>query len=327
MNKLPKFIYTNQFGLLCLVIIFSIFFSLVTDGFSTRFNLYALSRVASIDIMVGLAMMVVILTGGLNLSLGALGVSAAMFGGWCMQSLGIPIIPSVFLILLFGTFLGWINGYVTVKTGVHSFIVTLATMSIYFGFMTVLTQAQSFKNLPDAFTDIGSMKLFYKYVSPLLLLSLFTGCILFYLFNFTDIGRKLIAAGANPIAAELSGISVNRMFVYCHMLSGFLAAVAGIMVTMRIGAAIPSIAGHLGFDWLLPAFLAPVLGGTLLSGGKITVFGTILGAVLVSLITNGLLLLDVGIFWVRFFLGAILLGTVLIDKARAYFTEKNMIIS
>tara|TARA_B110000116_G_C16370925_1_gene374082 strand:- start:245 stop:580 length:336 start_codon:yes stop_codon:yes gene_type:complete len=111
------------------------------------------------------------------------------------------------------------------------------------------------------------------------------------------------------------------------MLSGFLAAVAGIMVTMRIGAAIPSIAGHLGFDWLLPAFLAPVLGGTLLSGGKITVFGTILGALLVSLITNGLLLLDVGIFWVRFFLGAILLGTVLIDKARAYFTEKNMIIS
>ncbi len=95
------------------------------------------------------------------------------------------------------------------------------------------------------------------------------------MFNFTDIGRKLIAAGANPSAAELSGISVNRMFVYCHMLSGFLAAVAGIMVTMRIGAAIPSIAGHLGFDWLLPAFLAPVLGGTLLSGGKITVFGTI----------------------------------------------------
>ncbi len=139
--------------------------------------------------------------------------------------------------------------------------------------------------------------MFHHYYYSVFLL----GCVLFYLFNFTDIGRKLIAAGANPSAAELSGISVNRMFVYCHMLSGFLAAVAGIMVTMRIGAAIPSIAGHLGFDWLLPAFLAPVLGGTLLSGGKITVFGTILGAILVSLITNGLLLLDVGIFWVRFF--------------------------
>ena len=325
--KLPKFLYTNQFGLLCLVIIFALFFTFVTEGFSSRFNLYALSRVASIDIMIGLAMMVVILTGGLNLSLGAVGVSTAMFGGWCMESLSIPIIPSIFLILLAGSFLGWINGYVTVKTGVHSFIVTLATMSIYFGLMTVLTKAQSFKNLPDAFTDIGSMKIFYRYVSPLLLFSFFTGCVLYYLFRFTDIGRKLIAAGANPSAAELSGISVNRMFIYCHMLSGILAAIAGIMVTMRIGAAIPSIAGHLGFDWLLPAFLATVLGGTLLSGGKVTVFGTILGALLVTLITNGLLLLDVGIFWVRFFLGVILLGTVLIDKARAYFTEKNIVVS
>ena len=133
--KLPKFLYTNQFGLLCLVIIFALFFTFVTEGFSSRFNLYALSRVASIDIMIGLAMMVVILTGGLNLSLGALGVSTAMFGGWCMESLNIPIIPSIFLILLAGSFLGWINGYVTVKTGVHSFIVTLATMSIYFGLM------------------------------------------------------------------------------------------------------------------------------------------------------------------------------------------------
>ena len=95
----------------------------------------------------------------------------------------------------------------------------------------------------------------------------------------------------------------------------------------RIGAAIPSMAGHLGFDWLLPAFLAPVLGGTLLSGGKVTVFGTMLGAILVTLINNGLYLIDVGEFWVRFFLGIILLGAVLLDRAREYFTVKNSIVS
>ena len=111
------------------------------------------------------------------------------------------------------------------------------------------------------------------------------------------------------------------------MLSGLLAALAGIMLTARIGAAIPSMAGHLGFDWLLPAFLAPVLGGTLLSGGKVTVFGTMLGAILVTLINNGLYLIDVGEFWVRFFLGMILLGAVLLDRAREYFTVKNSIVS
>ena len=326
-TKIPDFVKTNQFGLLLLVIVFILLFTFTTDGFSSRFNIYALSRVVAIDIMIGLAMMVVILTGGLNLSLGALGVSAAMFGGWCMESMGIPISISIVLILLFGSFLGWINGYVTVKTGVHSFIVTLATMSIYFGFMTLLTEAEAFRKLPETFTNFGSMKLFNKYISPLLLLSIFTCFILFYLFKFTDIGRKLIAAGANPDAAELSGISVNRMFIYCHMLSGFLAAVAGIMLTSRIGAAIPSMAGHLGFDWLLPAFLAPVIGGTLLSGGKVTVFGTMLGAVLVTLINNGLYLIDVGEFWVRFFLGLILLFAVLLDRAREYFTSKNSIVS
>ena len=325
--KIPNFVKTNQFGLLCLVIIFICIFSFSTDGFTSSFNIYALSRVVALDIMIGLAMMVVILTGGLNLSLGALGVSAAMFGGWCMESMGIPISISIILVLAFGSFLGWINGFVTVRTGVHSFIVTLATMSIYFGFMTLLTEAEAFRKLPEIFTDFGSLKLFNKYISPLLIISVLTCFILYYVFKYTDIGRKLIAAGANPDAAELSGISVDRMFIYCHMLSGFLAALAGIMLTARIGAAIPSMAGHLGFDWLLPAFLAPVLGGTLLSGGKVTVFGTMLGAILVTLINNGLYLIDVGEFWVRFFLGMILLGAVLLDRAREYFTVKNSIVS
>ena len=326
-KKIPNFVFTNQFGLLCLVCAFIIIFSTVTDGFTSRFNIFALSRVVAIDIMIGLAMMVVILTGGLNLALGAIGVCAAMFGGWCMEVLQIPLIPSIFLILAMGTFLGWVNGIITVKTGVHSFIVTLATMSIYFGLMTMLTEAEAFRRLPQTFTDFGSMKLFNKYVSPLFLLSIATCFILFYLFKYTDLGRKLIAAGANPDAAELSGISVGTMFIYCHMLSGLLGALAAIMLTTRIGAAIPSMAGQLGMDWLLPAFLAPVIGGTLLSGGKLSVFGTMLGAILVTLITNGLYLIDVGEFWIRFFLGIILLIAVLIDKAREFFTLKSVIVS
>ena len=158
-NKIPNFVKTNQFGLLILVIVFICIFSFSTDGFTSRFNIYALSRVVALDIMIGLAMMVVILTGGLNLSLGALGVSAAMFGGWCMESMGIPISITIILVLAFGSFLGWINGFVTVRTGVHSFIVTLATMSIYFGFMTLLTEAEAFRKLPEAFTDFGSLRL------------------------------------------------------------------------------------------------------------------------------------------------------------------------
>ena len=99
----------------------------------------------------------------------------------------------------------------------------------------------------------------------------------------------MLAAGAKAAAAELSGVRVGRIFVICHILSGVLAGIAAMMVVARTGAAIPSMAGDLGQDWLLPAFLGPVLGGTLLAGGRVSVLGTFLGSVLVSELTNGLL--------------------------------------
>ena len=113
------------------------------------------------------------------------------------------------------------------------------------------------------------------------------------------LGREMLAAGARAAAAELSGVRVGRTFMLCHVLSGVLAGVAALMVVARTGAAIPSMAGDLGQDWLLPAFLGPVLGGTLLAGGRVSVLGTFLGSALVSELTNGLLQFRVGEFWVQ----------------------------
>jgi ribose transport system permease protein len=146
------------------------------------------------------------------------------------------------------------------------------------------------------------------------------------LYRFTTLGRRMLAAGANPRAAEISGVRTGRIFISCHMLAGGLAALAGLMVTARTGAAVPSMAGHLGQDWLLPAFLAPVLGGTLLSGGRVAVFGTFLGAALVNIITSGLLLMRVGEFWIQAFLGLMLLGAVLADRARHVLLRRRGMI-
>jgi len=116
------------------------------------------------------------------------------------------------------------------------------------------------------------------------------------------------------------------MIVLCHVISGVLAGSAGLMLVSRTGAAIPSMAGQLGQDWLLPAFLGPVLGGTLLTGGRASVWGTLLGAFLVTLLTTGLLLLQVGVFWVQTWLGLLLLLAVLLDLVRrSYLTRKNLI--
>ena len=136
----------------------------------------------------------------------------------------------------------------------------------------------------------------------------------------------MLAAGANPRAAEISGVRVGRVFVACHMLTGGLAALAALMLTARTGAAVPSMTGQLGQDWLLPAFLAPVLGGTLLSGGRLAVFGTFLGAAFVNIVTSGLLLMRVSEFWIQTCLGLMLLAAVLTDRGRYAILKRRGVI-
>jgi ribose transport system permease protein len=308
---------SNVLGLTVAILALATALGLATPGFAGKFNVYALSRTVAVDIVLGFSMMVVLVTGGLNLAVGAIGVASAMAGGWLMQTLGLPIAVALPLALALGAAMGAVNGLIVVLTRLHSFVVTLATMSIFFGLMVLLTKAQAFNGLPPALVGFGRLRPWGGWVSPLLFVSAGLGLLLLYLYRLTATGRSMLAAGANPRAAQLSGLPVGRLFVLCHAMSGALAAVVGVMLTIRNGAALPSMAGQLGADWLLPAFLAPVLGGTLLTGGAVSVVGTALGAVFVDVLTNGLYMLRVGEFWIQSFLGLVLLGAVLLDRLRA----------
>jgi ribose transport system permease protein len=261
----------------------------------------------------------------LNLAVGAIGVCAAMSCGWLIEGAGLPWPLALVGALAFASLLGFINGYAVVRSGLHSFIITLATMSIFFGTMVFLTRSESFRNLPPAFSEFGR-KRFLGTISALFIVAIFIGILLTILYRFTRLGREMLAAGAKPEAATLSGVRVDRVYIICHMLSAVLAGIAALMVVARNGAAIPAMAGQLGQDWLLPAFLGPVLGGTLLTGGRVSVIGTFLGALLVTMLTNGLLLLRVGEFWVQTCLGLLLLVAVLVDKARrSYLASRRMV--
>ena len=321
-RPMARHVLSNEFGLAALIVLFAVLFGVTSEGFLSPFNLFTLGRTASINIMIGLAMMVVIVTGGLNLALGATGVCAAIFCGFLIEGAGMPWPLAVLLALALGAALGFINGWITVRSGLHSFIITLATMSIFFGAMIFLTRAQSYRGLPPELTSFGRFKI-AGIVSPLLVDTVDVALLLAYLYRLTALGREMLAAGARAEAAELSGVRVGRVFIICHMLSGVIAAVAALMLTARNGAAIPSMAGQLGQDWLLPAFLAPVLGGTLLTGGRVSVLGTCLGAFLVTMLTSGLLLMQIGEFWIQSFLGLLLLAAVLIDKSRRMLLDRR----
>ncbi len=316
-----RLVLSNEFGLALLIALIFLVFAVTQDGFTSAFSLYNIGRQIGIDTMIGLAMMAVIVTGGLDLSVGAIGVCAAMIFGWMVQMIGVPLVLAV----LFGGALGLINGTTVVLSGVHSFIITLASMSIFFGAMIFLTKAAAFNGLPPEVLAFGKLKIL-KMISPLLLISIAICAALSVFYKLTTLGRQMLAAGANPRAAELSGIRTGRVIVACHVLTGLLAAAAGLMLTARTGAVVPSMAGHLGQDWLLPAFLAPVLGGTLLSGGRVSVLGTLLGAGFVNVMTSGLLLMRVGAFWILASLGLMLLLAVLADRARQQFLKSKGMI-
>ena len=158
------------------------------------------------------------------------------------------------------------------------------------------------------------------FLSPLLVIAIVIGAALFVLYRFSTLGRQILAAGANPRAAAMSGVPVDRVIVFSHGLSGFLAACAGLMLVARLGAAVPSVGGE---EWLLPSFLGPVLGGTLLSGGVVAVVGTMIGAALVTTIRSGLLVLQIGNFLLQLFLGLILLFAVFVDRYRSVYAERR----
>jgi len=307
----------NVGGLALVILLLSIIIASLAPGFLSPFNLFALTRNLAIDTVIGFAMMVVLACGHFNLAVGSIGVSAIMATGYLLEGLGLPIPVAIAGGLAVGALMGWLNGMLVVKTGIHSFVITLATASLFFGLMLILSKAEAFRNLPAAFNALGKKRFLGPYSSMLFVTGGVTAALLI-LYKFSLIGRQILACGANPLAAEMSGVPVKRAIVVAHTLSGLLAGVAGVMVTARLAAALPSV----GADWLLPSFLAPLLGGTLLIGGYVSVIGTLLGAILVTILQNGLVLLKVGSFWVQFYMGITLLIAVVLDRWRSYYAQR-----
>lgn len=309
---------SNQFGLFVILVILWVVFSSLAPGFLSRFNLNSLGRSVAIDVVVGFAQMVVLATGGMNLSVGAIGVCAVMMTGYLLQIVGLPIAAALPLVLVLGGVLGWLNGFAITKTGVNSFVVTLATASLFMGGMLIFSQGVPLNGLPPelgAFAKSGVGRM-----PSLAIVALVIGAALYILFQHTVLGRQILAVGASARTAEMSGVPVDKIIVFTHILSGVLAAAAAIMLTAKNASALPGAAGD---DWLLPSFLAPVVGGTALAGGMVSVIGTILGALLVSTIRSGLLVLQIGNFWLQLFLGIFLLAAILVERYRSILAARE----
>lgn len=301
---------TEWFGLLLIAVVGAAALALVRPAFLSTHNLYVLMLGFSLSVLVALSQMVIIAIGQMNLSVGAIGGMVAIIFAGVMEVWGVPALLAAVIGLAVGVAAGFFNGYITVKTGISAFVITLATLSIFKGINLGITEAQPFYQIPSAVRTLGNARVGpvpYLLFLPLIIVIAFT-----VFMSRSVIGRQILAVGANPNAASLSGISLTRTVIIAHVISGALAAIAGMLTVARLQLGDPMI----GNEWLLISFAAPVIGGAVLTGGKVSVTGTCLGVIIITLITNALVLLQVDPYLVQLLLGALILGAVGLNRYR-----------
>jgi erythritol transport system permease protein len=311
-------------ALIALILLVIVFASL-SPAFLTTGNLLILAKHVAINAILAIGMTYVILTGGIDLSVGSIvGLAAMIAGGLINQGLvlkpfGIIVYFNVGMIILItllaGILIGGLNGWLITKFKLAPFIATLGVMYVARGLALLRSNGATFPNLVgDAalgntgFQLLGSGMLLGIPVPIWLMILL--GVIGIIIANKTPFGRKVYAIGGNERAAELSGIRVNRIKLSVYLISGFCAALTGLIIASQLLAAHPAT----GESFELNAIAAVVLGGTSLSGGRGTVGGTLIGAFVIGVLSDGLVLLGVSEFWQIVIKGIVIILAVVVDQ-------------
>lgn len=293
-------IYIGFFGLLVAL-------SLLTDRFLTASNLLNVAEQASLIAIVGIGMTSVILMGEIDLSVGSLvALSGVITAGGLTGGLGLT--PSIVIGLGVGTVLGLVNGLITVYGEIPSFIVTLGMLSVAKGLTLLYTGGEPIWGFGDTFKFIGGGKVLSVPVPVLIVIGLYTLALI--VLNLTQVGRYIYAIGGNQRAVRLAGVKVERLKTAVFGISGFFAAASGIMLASRLASAQPTA----GSGWELDAIAAVVLGGTSLYGGEGGLAGTLVGALIFSVINNGMILTGVPTFFQYVVKGGIIILALLLDK-------------
>jgi rhamnose transport system permease protein len=293
--------------LLVMLAVAFITMSLLSPNFLTLSNLLEVTRFSTEIGLIAIGMTLVIITGGIDLSVGAiLGLCGIVLGMLTVS--GVNVWIAAVLSVLLGAALGAFNGLVTSRIGIPPLIVTLATMAIYRGFSLGLSQARSFGEYPEGFFALGQG---YMLGLPTQLWLLVILAVLASLFlSRHAIGRLIYAVGNNATAARFAGAPVGAALVIVYTISGALSAIAGVVYTSRLSSA----RADAGIGFELDAITAVVLGGTAIMGGSGSVVGTMLGLVLVGVVRNGLTLAFVPAEQQAIIIGLILLFAVLSDQ-------------
>jgi len=301
---LKEYFQFREIPILFYIIFIVIIFSILIDGFFSIKNFENISRQITTIGIVSVGMTMVIITGGIDLSVGAILSFAINIGGLGI-SLGWPI-PVVYLVMIgLGLLLGFINGFLVTRIAVPALIITLGTMNIYRGITMVITRGIYITGISSSYQIVGEGLLPFMFF--LIILAIFV-----FITLRTRFGRNLFAIGERGESALYSGVPVNKYKVITYVLSGFLSAFAGIILVGKSGFIQPQA----GMGYEMGAIAAVVIGGTSIFGGSGSILGTFLGSLFMGLILAGLTMLAVNPFWIGFITGFLILVAIAVDSLR-----------
>ncbi|MGV3084877.1 ABC transporter permease [Enterococcus dispar] len=300
----------GNIGILGVLILISIVMAVVSPNFLVYGNIISVLRQVSNNMYLALGMTLVIILGGIDLSIGSIvAMSGTIIVGLIVNS-GLPLIPAILIGLLLGVVVGFLNGIVIANFKVPAFIVTLATMNVAKGIAYVYSGGRSTRITDPIFNMIGG-----GYLGPIPLPVIYMVILIIIfstLLNKTKFGTYVYAIGGNRESARLSGVPIKKVEVAVFTISGLLAAFSGLVLCSRMFSGQPSV----GEGYEMDAIAACVLGGVSMSGGQGRISGTVIGALVIGIISNGLNLMGVSSFWQLIVKGIIIVIAVLIDSQK-----------
>ena len=311
-----KIYFKENLGIIVAFLVVCVFLSVfpkTSGSFFTRQNIFNVLRQISTNLFLACGMTMVIILGGIDLSVGSIIALSGCISAGCVARYNLPLPIALLMGLLVGLLVGMFNGAVISKTTIPAFIVTLATMNIAKGLAYVYTGGSPVRVVTKEwqFLGAGYVGIFPTPVVILVIVLIITAIIM----NKTKMGRHMYAVGGNQQAAEFSGIKVEKVKFFVHAFSGLMAGLAGIVLASRMYSGQPTAGDGAEMD----AIAAVVVGGTSMAGGSGKIGGTIIGGLIIGVLNNGLNLLNVNSFWQYVVKGVVILLAVFLD----YFRNKG----
>lgn len=298
----------KRYGIIIVLVFLMVFFSINTKSFFTVANLFNIVRQVSMLGIVAVGMTFVMITGGIDLSVGSLLSIVCVTGAWSMVKGGMNPVVAILVCLIVSTLLGLINGLIVTKVNIPPLIATLGTMTIIRGISYIITGGLPIYGFDESFSIIGQGYLWIFPIPVIIMAVIFV--IGFFILNKSYFGRYFYALGGNEEATRLSGVNVQRIKLLVYALSGLFAGIAGVILLSRVNSGQP-VAGN-GFE--LDVVTAVVLGGVSISGGEGKLSGVLTGVLIMGVLSNGLIIMNIGEYYQLVIKGLVLLSAVGFDR-------------